>query len=57
MGEFMTKIVSIHNHDSQNAEMAKIPGTEWYHLVNEQNGHKLWGGGSRPKPDNIHPLP
>lgn len=51
------KIVAIHNHDSFNSELCKIPGTEWFHLVNERHGHKLWGAGSRPVPDNLHALP
>jgi glycosyltransferase involved in cell wall biosynthesis len=50
------KVLQIHNHDSFNLEFAKIPGIEIFNLVNEKNGHKVWGGGSRPKPDNVHAL-
>lgn len=51
------KIITIHAHDSFNADLCSVPDTEWYHLTNKKAGHRLWGGGARPQPTNLHEVP
>lgn len=51
------KIIGVHVHDSYQGEFCKIPGIEMYHITNKDKKQKLWGGGARPKPNNLFEVP